>query len=131
MRLTKLLACEIIPQYYKHSLNASDILIVDNREKLKFFLSHFETNKKPDVIGLDCEWNSILFNGESESPLSILQISTRKKVFFIDFTTLSEVINNEFSERITQHVLLAPYITKLGFTLRLTLNYGVLNLFFY
>ena len=120
MRLTNILAFDpskIFPKYkkyYRLALENSEILFVDNRAKLKIFFNHFETNKQLDLIGIDCEWKPSTIKGVPESPISIMQISTRKNIFLIDLLALSEVINKEFSEHLMQLVFLAPNLTKIG-----------------
>jgi hypothetical protein len=73
-------------------------------------------------MGLHCEWNYVKCKDEPENALSILQISTRENVFLIDFLTLSEVINEEFSEHFMRHVFFNPNITKIGCILKLFAN---------
>jgi len=113
--------------YNPTALVDANIIYVDDEDKFRKMVKYIQ-NTKPDVIGMDCEWqpefktldeiiqkfDQPLENMEKLNRPNTFQIATRDKVFIIESKESIEQISKETLEDFTNSVLFSKDIKKLG-----------------
>ncbi|CAA3020195.1 uncharacterized protein ZK1098.3-like isoform X2 [Olea europaea var. sylvestris] len=122
----------VVHSGYMHlnELLIEDVIWVDEVIGLREATSYFEDCK---IIGLDCEWKPTYGKGSKASKVSIMQISSDKKVYIFDLIKLHENVPTVLDECFAR-MLHSPSILKLGYNLQcdayqLAHSYGELNCF--
>ncbi|CAI9768922.1 unnamed protein product [Fraxinus pennsylvanica] len=113
-----------------NELLIEDVIWVDEVIGLREATSYIEDCK---IIGLDCEWKPTYEKGSKASKVSIMQISSDKKVYIFDLIKLHENIPTVLDECFAR-MLHSPSILKLGYNFQcdahqLAHSYGELNCF--
>ena len=115
---------------------------VDNVDEFKKMVDYFE-EKKPNIIGLDCEWkpmcdmdeenkdtensgsksdesdeevddDSTTINSKNKRP-NVFQIATREKIFIVEFRDLPDLLDESLVDRFASLVFFSDDIIKLGY----------------
>ncbi|GFO49630.1 exonuclease mut-7 homolog isoform x1 [Plakobranchus ocellatus] len=101
-------------KYYQMPLASGQVMVVDNRAKLKSCLHRLT---QPDtIIGLDAEWKPTMGAGTVER-VALLQLAVEEAVYLVDLVELGKILSDAEWAEMAEAIFCVASVLKIGFGL--------------
>lgn len=101
-------------RFYRMPLPESQIMVVDNRGKLKACL--YRLTEPGTTIGIDAEWKPAMGAGSVER-VALLQLAVEEAVYLVDLVELTKILTDEEWTELAESVFCHRDVLKIGFGL--------------